>query len=146
MYQLVMALVTILYSIFYFSSAIFGVMVITQATKAKFLSLNSIPFIADIHFLKHFTQPYTMFSITKIALSKTGSLLIWKNVPLLFFIYLFIYLFLICYILYASPKKLFPITCITKNDSQEKISVQLFLDNFGALILKILVIFYKNDF
>ena len=30
--------------------------------------------------------------------------------------------------------------------NSEKISVQLFLDNFGALILKILVIFYKNDF
>ena len=30
--------------------------------------------------------------------------------------------------------------------NSEKISVQLFLDNFGALIPKILVIFYKNDF
>ena len=30
--------------------------------------------------------------------------------------------------------------------NSEKISVQLFLDNFGTLIPKILVIFYKNDF
>ena len=30
--------------------------------------------------------------------------------------------------------------------NSEKINVQLFLDNFGALIQKIYIIFYKNDF
>ena len=40
---------------------------------------------------------------------------------------------------------MFPTNCRGGTNS-EKISVQLFLYNFGALIPKILAIFYKNNF
>ena len=87
MLQLVIVLVTILYSPFSSSFAIFGVMIITQATEARFLFLNSTLCIVDTHPLKHFAFPYTMFSITYFALSKIRSPLIWKewSIIILFF-------------------------------------------------------------